>query len=263
MPDVFQKKALQEGYFDIGEFAVPGPNDTKERKISFGFKDEESKINLNAVTQVNFKILSQLIVLLGFDEEIGDTIAASVVDWRDADKDVSLTSLGAEDDFYMNLEKPYHCKDKPLESVEELLLVNGVTEDVYEKVKDYVTVYPLEGNLLVNFDTASDIVLKALGRSTPLAMVADADTLADKIVHYRQGEDGEERTEDDKAVDMNQISLNMAEQTIFLNMSNYRTPVSRYLRAQVRGVSQAPKASALWEVVINRDDLAIVYFHKN
>src|SRR5262249_57796060 len=48
-----------------------------------------------------------------------------ILDWIDADS--TPRSTGAEDDYYMGLNPPYHCKNGPLDSLEELLLVKGVT----------------------------------------------------------------------------------------------------------------------------------------
>src|SRR4051794_10034462 len=54
-----------------------------------------------------------------------DEIAASIVDWLDAD-DEPRTG-GAESDHYSGLNPPYRAKNGPLESLDELLLVKGVT----------------------------------------------------------------------------------------------------------------------------------------
>ncbi|WP_027367718.1 general secretion pathway protein GspK [Desulfocurvibacter africanus] len=56
-------------------------------------------------------------------------VANSIVDWTDEDTNFSIG--GAENDYYQGLDKPYLCKDGPLESIEELLLVKGVTPELY------------------------------------------------------------------------------------------------------------------------------------
>jgi general secretion pathway protein K len=58
-----------------------------------------------------------------------DTIADSIIDW--VDKDHSHLLNGAEDDYYESLEDPYECRDGNFVVTEELLLVNGVTEEIY------------------------------------------------------------------------------------------------------------------------------------
>ena len=43
-----------------------------------------------------------------------------------------------------------------MESLDELLLVNGMTKDIFERIKDYVTVW---GSGMVNINTAGREVL--------------------------------------------------------------------------------------------------------
>jgi DNA uptake protein ComE-like DNA-binding protein len=57
-----------------------------------------------------------------------EEIADAIIDWIDAD-DLPRTN-GAEDDYYTGLQPPYHCKNGPLDSLEELLLVRGVTQEL-------------------------------------------------------------------------------------------------------------------------------------
>jgi type II secretory pathway component PulK len=54
--------------------------------------------------------------------------AAAIVDWRDSDSD--LTVGGAESEYYLLLHDPYECKNAPLETVEELLLVKLASRDL-------------------------------------------------------------------------------------------------------------------------------------
>src|SRR5947207_2464686 len=54
-----------------------------------------------------------------------EDIANSILDWIDPDEDTR--SNGAENDYYSTLSSPYRCKNGPLDTLEELLLVKGVT----------------------------------------------------------------------------------------------------------------------------------------
>ncbi len=56
-------------------------------------------------------------------------LANSIADWIDEDTNFGIG--GAENDYYQSLDTPYLCKDGPLESIEELLLVKGVTPELY------------------------------------------------------------------------------------------------------------------------------------
>ena len=71
------------------------------------------------------------------------------------------------------------------ERPEELLLVRGMTEEIYKQISDYVTIW---GGGQVNVNTVSPQVLAALGMSPGLR---------EKILAARRGRDGEEGTGDD------------------------------------------------------------------
>lgn len=62
-----------------------------------------------------------LMTLPGMDAEIADAI----LDW--IDEDTEPRPLGCEDEYYQTLPSPYAAANGPLRSVEELLLVRGVT----------------------------------------------------------------------------------------------------------------------------------------
>ncbi len=63
--------------------------------------------------------------------EEGDERSAlvdSILDWMDADS--TQREFGAEEEFYQELDPPRHCRNAPFETIEELLLVNGITPDI-------------------------------------------------------------------------------------------------------------------------------------
>ncbi len=88
--------------------------------------DEGGKI---AVNRVDGEVLHLLILNLGYEEEAAETVSDSILDWIDGDDDHRLH--GAEDDYYGGLRRPYPAKNAPLEAVEELLLVRGVTREMF------------------------------------------------------------------------------------------------------------------------------------
>jgi len=104
---------LGDGYFWLLQ-----PRPVDGHTYTYGITDEASKLNLNAAT------LGMLSMLPDMTAEL----AASVVDWRDPASD--STPGGAEDDYYLSLPEPYHCKNAPLETVEEVLLIKGGSRDV-------------------------------------------------------------------------------------------------------------------------------------
>ncbi len=90
--------------------------------------DESGKISLNSLTSVSGVILSNLLVNMGVVPEDADTIVDSILDWKDPD---DLHRLhGAENEYYQSLRHPYKARNADFETLEELLLVKGVTPDI-------------------------------------------------------------------------------------------------------------------------------------
>jgi len=133
--------------------------------------DEDGKININRASK---DILLSLLLSLGVDEERADLISDSILDWCDADSDYHAN--GAESDYYMGLENPYLAKNAPLDTTEELLLVQGVDAKLfygytYEDetgrlrympgLNRCVTVYGTSGG--ININSAPYQVLIAIG----------------------------------------------------------------------------------------------------
>jgi len=87
---------------------------------------EAGKININMVSETR---LRKIIENLGLEGEERDTVVDSIMDWKDPNDLHRLN--GAENDYYQSLKEPYQCKDGNLDSIEELLLVRGVTPDLY------------------------------------------------------------------------------------------------------------------------------------
>ncbi len=87
--------------------------------------DTASRLNINTATG------AQIAALPGIADDA--SIAAAIVDWRDADDTVGTLAVssgsftGAESDYYPTLDPPYNAKNAPFDTVDELLLVRGVT----------------------------------------------------------------------------------------------------------------------------------------
>ena len=155
--------------------------------IRYGLVDEESKININKVEPAVLERLFRIV--LSWGEAEASDLAASIIDWRDKDSELSAPFGGAEDQYYRNLDYPYEAKDAQFESLDELLLVKGITEDIFKNIKGYITIY---GNGSVNINTAPKVVLLALGLS---------EGLGDKIISFRYGRDDTINTPDDNFFD--------------------------------------------------------------
>jgi len=111
--DPYQANQLGQGYFWILR-----SNLEDDRELDYGVTDEAGKINLNSAS------LEMLLKLPGMTSEL----AASIIDWRDEDSEISTG--GAEGEYYLLLSAPYSCKDAPLETVDEILLIKGASEEL-------------------------------------------------------------------------------------------------------------------------------------
>ncbi len=109
----------------------------------------------------------RLLVNLNLDPDI----ANAVRDWVNTGDQPHYPG-GAKDDFYSRLDPPYITAEQPMTSISELLLVKGVTPQVYAALLPYVCALPLQvpgsqpGQILnalaININTAPAAVLASL-----------------------------------------------------------------------------------------------------
>lgn len=115
---------------DMGLFSVIAPDwtDSQGIAIRYGLENESAKLNVNSLILADQYVENGgrhlLMGLPGMTEDIADAI----MDWLDADDEPR--EFGAEIEYYSGLSPPYATKNGPLETIEELLLVRGVTPDL-------------------------------------------------------------------------------------------------------------------------------------
>jgi type II secretory pathway component PulK len=102
-----------------GSFWLIRPNPENEQLFDYGITDEAAKLNINTAT------VDMLLKLPNMTPEL----AASIVDWRDAD-DTVTEGGGAESEYYLLQPDPYYCKNAPFETLDELRLVRGATDEL-------------------------------------------------------------------------------------------------------------------------------------
>jgi len=89
---------------------------------------ESRRLNLNSAA--DDAIRNRLRQGLGDDRlEEADQVADALLDWRDPDD--LVRSDGAEEDFYQTKGLPYEPADGPFKSLTEMLLVRGVTGEMF------------------------------------------------------------------------------------------------------------------------------------
>ncbi len=184
--------------------------------ISVKIIDLERKVNVNTANSLE---LQQVLTVMGVDADDISVVSDSILDWRDADDAPHVA--GAESDYYQGLNPPYYAKNAPIDNLGELLLVKGVTPEMFDPKKygasvtnqmpsafqktklgfgttpgqapDYpfglVDIFTPFSQGLININTADANVLQTIPGM-------DA-TTAESIIKYRSGPDGAEATEDD------------------------------------------------------------------
>ena len=157
--------------------------------------DETGKMNVNLAPGY---LLFNLLIMVGLDEQTADMITDSIEDWRDRD---DLNRLnGAESNYYQALQEPYLAKNGLFDVPEELLLVKGITPEIYYgrkgttqdgaqieyyALQKYLTTFTTINRINVNsaplpvlaaipgldFDVATEIV--AMRQEAPIANVTE------------------------------------------------------------------------------------------
>ena len=141
-------------------------------------EDENAKIDVNKVVMDDGKVdpkIHTAISILFERLEVDLGILDAIIDWIDPD-DEPLPD-GAEDLHYGSLDPPYTCKNRPLDTLSELLMVKDVTDEVYGKISKYLTIYSKDGK--ININTAAKEVLLCLDDEIDEAM-------AEGIIGYRE-----------------------------------------------------------------------------
>jgi len=157
---------------------------------NYGLRDDSGKINLNAATNANGRELIRSLLELagGVDRDEAEQIADHLADWIDEDhvvREHGNESWGGDGSG----REHYNGR---MGAVDELLLVDGVSKQLYGMIKDHLTVHG--DRVAINLNTADTIVLASLAGLSRTADHADCMAIAQKIVARR--EDDERRREE-------------------------------------------------------------------
>ena len=114
-PQEFRDVAFGRGHFRVFH---PGRAD-EGGKIVYGLSDEESRLNVNRATAEE---LAKLPLMT-------PEAVAGILDWRDPND--TVTPNGAEAEYYLSLSAPYLPRNGPLQTTRELLMVRGVSRELF------------------------------------------------------------------------------------------------------------------------------------
>lgn len=186
----FQSQQQLEG--QIGQQPV-GPLNFVNLQLADGgadveIIDETGKINLNLAPP---HLIYNLLITIGVQPDDADIITDSIEDWRDPD-DLNRAN-GAESEYYQSLNPPYFAKNGPFDVPEELLLVRGVTPEIYYGKKalsdtgERIEYYGLQ-NYLTTFSSIARININAAPAAVLAAIPGLDYDVANQIVAMRQQE---------------------------------------------------------------------------
>jgi general secretion pathway protein K len=166
-----------ERFFDSGSFKL-------------AIQDEGGKIPVNRLvtgSSYNPLIRDLLLRLLTgphyrMDQRRAEALVDAMKDWIDPDDEV--TDAGAEGPYYAGQPKPYAVKNAPIDCIEELLMIKGLTRELFygtgesPGLAQCLTAF---GDGKININTAPKAVLRALA-------VEMTDEEADRLDKYRRDE---------------------------------------------------------------------------
>jgi len=196
-------------------------------------EDEDGKLNLSSAGD---ELLNRLLMMLNYANR-GQFID-SLRDWQDAD--TVLRPSGAEELYYQACEPPRHCKDAPLDSVEELALIRGNDgQNMPGAILNTVTVY---SGGKININTASTDVLAALLEGNyPLAQA---------VIAARSGPDGIDGTADDTPFKKEDMLKSLAGGELFGRIASQITVRSSFFK--VRSVGNTGGAAKTVEAMLEK-----------
>ncbi len=175
--------SYSEELFDEGLFLVEATDLKGKIQINSiinaggGYNQKQKDILLRILMSEEFEI----------EQEEAEDIIDNIKDWIDQDDET--TRFGAESYYYQYLEPPYSCRNAPLKSIGEMLLIRGITRELMfgEKgdsgLSRYLTVFGGEDGR-ININTADPYIISILSEDIDIQMV-------DEIVEYRQDMDND------------------------------------------------------------------------
>jgi len=199
----FTGTAKEEGLFGHLE----GYDLMKGKLLTYNLRDEQGYLNLNKSDPLSWVNI----------DYISEECSSAIMDWIDEDDDAG--PFGAETDYYERLELPYISKDGPFVALKEMLFLKGITREGYlgedlnrnhlldENERDgflripfdnednkldfgLVDTFTVYGDGKVNINTTYKAILSALPGLD--------EGVAELILTYRTGPDGQLGTDDDR-----------------------------------------------------------------
>jgi type II secretory pathway component PulK len=241
--DIFSHIDTGQNSYAIIQWPAKNYNtENNKPHLEYGLRDEQGKINLNAIGANNYQILSALLQIQSMSQSEADKLALAIVNFAGVNAQASNSS------FSMDLsDAALKPKNRPYQNILELLEVDGMTQDIFVKIKDDLTVYGnAQGGLWINTDTANNDVIQAvINASARLNPSINANQMIAQAYAIRDGADGRSFTVDDAGVSI--ASNANPNWPAALQEGN-----SSYYKARVVGVDNDSGTHTVIEAVIHR-----------
>lgn len=163
-------------------------------KIEATVEDETARFPLAVADEL---VLNAAFQAMGLELSEYEILTHSLMDWMDEDNLELLN--GAEEEYYLSLDDPYKPPNAPLESWQELRLINGFREVFFDEAgrpnqyhRFFTNTFSLYNQESVNINTASGTVLNVLEEMQGI----DSGSLQ----LFLRGEDGLMGTYDDQVI---------------------------------------------------------------
>jgi general secretion pathway protein K len=158
------------------ELPVENPFEDFKGVITVRLEDESSKFNVNTIISPNgilntdaYKSFKKLLENLSLNEQIADRIA----DWIDPDSEARLS------------DSEVGAKNSDMVSVDEILLIKGISRNDYNTLLPYITVYGKKDFPVINVNGAEAPVLMCILDSAKGDFPINKD-IAGRIIKYRE-----------------------------------------------------------------------------
>ena len=188
------EELLMEMSFDYGRVRVSIVDELGKIQVNSLVKFPDGRDFNESQRQMWEHFLNLAIPALDRTDDTAPTsIINSLKDWLDRGDDDLITGLsGAESEYYLDLNPPYESQNRPFHHLGELMLVKGITPELFEGVggvpgiASYMTVWGMTAttdnqftfNGAININTAELPVIAAI-------LPTESEHLAESIFEYR------------------------------------------------------------------------------
>lgn len=185
--------------------------------VTVRIESEKGRRNIKTMTRAAWK---ELFDQAGIPNTRWDALLDCFDDWQDDNDEHHLNGAESDDPFYRD--RGYECKNAPVDTVDELLLIKGWDEEIlYGTPPDSESDSPIRG-------IAAHLTVWGDGKINPnsasldvLNSLAISDDLISAILDARLGPDGEENTDDDGITPQDFAAMGLGDGNLFTLQPEY------------------------------------------